>query len=106
MQTTVNSNALELTDGECRKLMRQAPHLAMDLHGLTDHTDKSGQRDLEEAVRLGYNNFSKDCLDRYHRWMYNVRMANQTLVLNSSSTTGGHGNNTISDGYLHTERLL
>jgi hypothetical protein len=85
VQTTSNFNTVGLADGECRDGFieeRHAPYLALYMQGVNDLLNESRQRDLEEAVWLGYNNVSEGCGDRYHRWMYNIKMVDQTLVKN------------------------
>jgi hypothetical protein len=99
--STANLIAVDLADGECRDGFieeRHFPHLSLYLRGLNDLVDESGRRDLEEAVWLGYNNVTEGCGDTYHRWMYNVKMINQTLVQNVVLEDGTTPLETLFDG--------
>jgi hypothetical protein len=101
VQTTSNLTAVESADGECRDGFieeRHAPYLGLYLQGLNDLVDDSGQRRLEQAVWLGYNNVSEGCGDRYHRWMYSVKLVNQTLVQKLVFEDGSTPLETLFDG--------
>ncbi|KAL3942549.1 MAG: hypothetical protein SGARI_000230 [Bacillariaceae sp.] len=87
--------------GECQDGMieeRHSPHLAVVIRGLDSALDVSEQRDLEEAVWIGYNNVSQGCNDTYHRWMYNVKMVNQTVLQNVVMEDGTTPLQTLFDG--------
>jgi hypothetical protein len=87
--------------GQCQDGMieeRHSPHLAVLIRGLDNVLDESEQRDLEEAVWLGYNNVSQGCNDTYHRWMYNVKMLNQTVIQNVVLEDGTTPLQTLFDG--------
>ena len=54
--------------------------LEIYLRGPTELIDSSMKTDLEVAISTGYNDASGGCLDQYQRIMYDVKLANQTIV--------------------------